>query len=245
MNRGETDRGEGPWLLSLPCWRPGCYCRPCAWLWLKWWVDRGGWNLLYLGFSWDKGPWKGLWMSWVDVIGCAVMDLVKVIKSPNTGLCVVTTWLYSIKRKTSLRYFLFLLSICCGDKLKWNIFCGLSSLSCMDTYLLSQGEESPLPFLAEKIFISGRMEDFFLVFHGQPWQRWRSVGTDTHRNTPALSPERESPLSKQDTSTLLTGSKTVVSLQDYFCFYTFFFFFLLDPIFLFSSVGLTAPLRWY
>ena len=161
VNRGETDRGEGPWLLSLPCWRPGCYCRPCAWLWLKWWVDRGGWNLLYLGFSWDKGPWKGLWMSWVDVIGCAVMDLVKVIKSPNTGLCVVTTWLYSIKRKTSLRYFLFLLSICCGDKLKWNIFCGLSSLSCMDTYLLSQGEESPLPFLAEKIFISGRMEDFF------------------------------------------------------------------------------------
>lgn len=40
LNRGETDRGEGPWLLSLPCWRPGLFCRPCAWFWLKWWVAQ-------------------------------------------------------------------------------------------------------------------------------------------------------------------------------------------------------------
>ena len=46
VNRGEADRGEGPWLLSLPYWRPGLYYRPCAWLWPKWWVDRRGWDLL-------------------------------------------------------------------------------------------------------------------------------------------------------------------------------------------------------
>lgn len=62
---GETDRGEGPWLLSQPCWRPGLSCRHCAWLWPKWWVDEGGWDLLGSGLplffrvSGDKGLQKG------------------------------------------------------------------------------------------------------------------------------------------------------------------------------------------
>lgn len=41
VNWGEADRLAGPWLLSLLSWRPGFYCRLCAWLWPKWWVDCG------------------------------------------------------------------------------------------------------------------------------------------------------------------------------------------------------------
>lgn len=176
--------------------------------------------------------------------------LLKRSKSPSTGLCVVTTWLYSIKRKTSLKCFLYsCFPLCCGDKWKWNIFCGLSSLSCMDTYLQSQGEDSPLPFVAEKIFYKWKNGGFFFSFSWATMTKMEVSGHWHAQKQTSFVPWAWKPLFKQDTSTLLTGCKAVVSLQDYFWFYTFFAwepgsFLKLDPIFVFSSVGLTDPLRW-
>ena len=76
-------------------------------------------------------------------------------------------------------------------KWNWTILCGLSSLSCADSYLFRrcnrgatiEGEDSSLPGLLfwPRRFLSmknGRKhEDFFLVFHGQTQQMEKHTHT--------------------------------------------------------------------
>lgn len=106
-----------------------------------------------------------------------------------------------------------------------------------------------LTFCGCEDFYKWKNGGFFFSFSWATMTKMEVSGHWHAQKQTSFVPWAWKPLFKQDTSTLLTGCKAVVSLQDYFCFYTFFAwepgsFLKLDPIFLFSSVGLTDPLRW-
>lgn len=154
-------------------------------------------------------------------------------------------------------------------KWNWTIFCGLSSLSCMDSNLFRrfnwgvtiEGKDLPLPgllFLTMKIFIKQGMKentDLFLCFMGK-FSSHDTDGIDSHIQTlqrQALHTERES-LFQTDTYMLSTGHLRVVAPEDY----TILFFFMFCTSFLntriqswitncclLSPEGLPDPLTWY
>ncbi len=125
---------------------------------------------------------------------------------------------------------------------KWNrtIFCGLSSLSCTDSYLFwsfnwgvaIEGKGLLLPgflfsFGQEDFYQSkngGKHWRFFFSFswarHQPTCQRWKSVAIYTHANTHThkLCPLSVKAPIQTDTYMLSTGRLTVFSLEDYSCF---------------------------
>lgn len=110
---------EGPWLLRLSRWRPGWYCRPCVWLWPKWWVRSGGWDVLYCrrcegtrGPRWGEGTGGLLQMFLGNVKYCGGLWL----KYEGSSQPSCFRWAHPQRVKSFVC--LFVCFFCCGDAIK-------------------------------------------------------------------------------------------------------------------------------